>query len=169
MSRPSRKSSSRSTVVRAWSKVDDAENWTATDSPGQEATVDLKQHAPTPEPHIGQRLGHFRIKSVLASGGMGTVYLAQQENPRRTVALKVMKKGIASRSALRRFEDESQILARLRHPNIAQVYESGTHDDGEGGVPYFAMEYIPNAMMLVDYAKWKQLGTRERLELFAAK
>jgi len=118
--------------------------------------------APLPD-----RIGKYHIKRLIASGGMGSVYQAAQESPRRTVALKVMKHGIASRSALRRFEYESQILARLRHPCIAQVYESGTHDVGEGAVPYFAMEYIPNAKPITDYARAKKLSTRERLELFA--
>ena len=128
---------------------------------------------------LPKQIGDYSIQSVIASGGMGTVYLALQGHPRRRVALKVMNRGIASRSALRRFEYESQILARLRHPNIAQVYESGTHDDGlparsvdgeEGrrrGVPYFAMEYIPNARTITDYARSTRLGTRRRLDLFA--
>ena len=98
---------------------------------------------------------------------MGTVYEAVQENPRRTVAIKVMKQGVASRSALRRFEYESQILGRLQHPCIAQIYEAGTHDDGTGKVPFFAMECIPNAKHITDYAQRNKLGTRERLELFA--
>ena len=97
---------------------------------------------------------------------MGVVYEAIQEHPRRTVALKIVKQGIASRSALRRFEYESQILARLRHPGIAQVYEAGMHDDGSGGVPFFAMEYIPAARDLIEYARSKDLSTRERLQLF---
>ncbi|MHC5109253.1 MAG: protein kinase domain-containing protein, partial [Planctomycetota bacterium] len=103
----------------------------------------------------------------MASGGMGTVYEALQEKPRRTVAVKVMKQGIASRSALRRFDYEAQLLARLRHPGIAQVYDAGTHRDGDVTVPYFAMEYIVGARALTDYAKEKKLGTRERLDLFA--
>jgi tetratricopeptide (TPR) repeat protein len=124
-------------------------------------------------PDEPQQIGDYLVRSVLGRGGMGTVYLAVQEHPRRTVALKVMKSGIASRSALRRFGYESQILARLRHPNIAQVYEAGTYWEGEGeelpgaGVPYFAMEYIPNARPITDYARLKKLGTRQRLELFA--
>ncbi|MHC4211717.1 MAG: protein kinase domain-containing protein [Planctomycetota bacterium] len=73
-------------------------------------------------PRMPERIGKFHIKRKIASGGMGTVYEAVQEHPRRTVAVKVMKSGIASRSALRRFEYESQILARLRHPGIAQVW-----------------------------------------------
>ncbi|MHC4447401.1 MAG: protein kinase domain-containing protein [Planctomycetota bacterium] len=111
------------------------------------------------------RIGQYRVRRIIASGGMGTVYEAMQEQPRRRVALKVMKAGIASKSALRRFEYESQILARLRHPGIAQVFEAGTHDDGGGGVPYFAMEYIPNARPITEYAVDSLLSTRQRLKL----
>ncbi len=113
-----------------------------------------------------KEIGRYHVKRVIASGGMGTVYEAVQEHPRRTVAVKVMKHGIASRSAMRRFEYESQILARLRHPGIAQVYEAGTHRDDTGTVPFFAMEYIPNAKPITQYATEKKLGTRERLDLF---
>ncbi|MHC5024901.1 MAG: protein kinase domain-containing protein, partial [Planctomycetota bacterium] len=116
---------------------------------------------------IPDRIGHYSILRVIDSGGMGTVYLAEQAQPRRQVALKVMARGVASRAALRRFEHESQLLARLRHPNIAQVYESGTHDDGEDAVPFFAMEYIAGARTLIAYAREERLGTRERLALFA--
>ncbi len=115
---------------------------------------------------IPKQIGHYHIKRVIASGGMGTVYEAIQEHPRRSVALKVMKHGVASRSAMRRFEYESQILARLRHPGIAQVYEAGTHRDDDGPVPFFAMEYIVGAKPITQYANEKGLGTRERMELF---
>jgi len=118
---------------------------------------------------IPKMIGQFHVKGVIASGGMGTVYEAVQEHPRRTVALKVMRRGIVSRAARRRFEYESQLLARLHHPGIAQVYEAGMHEDpGAPGepVPYFAMEYIPNARPITEFAK-KKLGTRQRLGLFA--
>jgi tRNA A-37 threonylcarbamoyl transferase component Bud32/CHASE2 domain-containing sensor protein len=117
-------------------------------------------------PMVSRRIGGYRIKRIIDSGGMGTVYEAVQEHPRRPVALKVMRPGIASRSALRRFETEAQILARLRHPNIAQVYEAGTHDDGHGAVPFFALEYIPSARPITQYARAKGLSARQRLELF---
>ncbi len=113
-----------------------------------------------------QRVGTYHLKRIIASGGMGTVYEAVQENPRRSVALKVMRAGITSKSALRRFEYESQILARLRHAHIAQVYEAGMHRDGGQTVPFFAMEYIPSALPIHKYVKAKKLGTRERLQLF---
>jgi serine/threonine protein kinase len=146
-----------------------------------------------PDPLISTKVGNYRIKSVIGVGGMGTVYLAEQEHPHRDVALKVMRAGVASRSVLRRFEYEAEILARLRHPNIAQVYEAGVHRPGqsrdregadmrltEGGwgtspagggwatsVPYFAMEYIPDAKPITTFAEDNGLGTRERLKLFA--
>ena len=119
---------------------------------------------------VPKQIGQYHVKRVIASGGMGTVYEAVQEHPRRTVALKVMKHGVASRSALRRFEHEAQLLGRLRHPGVAQVYEAGTYDDpiapGEV-VPYFAMEYIPNAKPITKFVDEKGLRTRARLELFA--
>ena len=115
---------------------------------------------------VGTKIGSYTLRRVIGSGGMGTVYEAQQEQPRRRVAIKMMKQGITSSSALRRFEFESQTLARLHHHGIAQVYETGTHDDGAGGVPYFVMEFIPNALKITEYADKKKLGTRERLTLF---
>ncbi|MCL4196886.1 MAG: protein kinase [Phycisphaerales bacterium] len=120
---------------------------------------------------IGRRIGHFKIRRLINTGGMGSVFEAVQERPRRIVALKVMKSGIASRSALRRFEYESQILARLRHPGVCQIFDAGVHYDESApdaqGVPYFAMEYIPNARSITDYAREKGLSTRQRLQLFA--
>ena len=118
------------------------------------------------DPMIGLTVGQYTIKRVIGSGGMGTVYEAMQQSPRRTVALKMLKQGIASRSALKRFEYEAQTLGRLRHENIAQIHEAGTWDDGTGARPFFAMEYLAGAKSLTQYALDKKLGTRERLELF---
>ena len=132
-----------------------------------ELLEEVTETLPDAPARLPKQIGQYHIKRAIATGGMGTVYEAVQERPRRTVALKVMKQGIASRSALRRFEYESQILARLRHPGIAQVFEAGTHHDGTSTVPYFVMEYIPNAKPINKYADEKRLGSRERLELFA--
>ncbi|MGD2110326.1 MAG: tetratricopeptide repeat protein [Phycisphaerae bacterium] len=115
---------------------------------------------------IPESIGRYTIRRVIASGGMGTVYEAEQVNPRRAVAVKVMKQGVTSRSALRRFEFESQLLAHLRHPAVAQVYEAGIHQEGDQVVPYFAMEYIPNARTLTDFAREKKLKTRDKISLF---
>lgn len=73
---------------------------------------------------------------------MGAVYEAEQDNPRRSVALKVIRSFWASPQLLRRFEQESQMLGRLHHPGIAQIYEAGTADTPSGPEPYFAMEII---------------------------
>jgi serine/threonine protein kinase len=116
---------------------------------------------------LPQRIGGYTIRRPIASGGMGTVYEAVQESPRRTVAVKVMKQGVTSRSALHRFEYEAQLLGRLSHPFIAQIYEAGTHDDPSGPVPFFVMEYIPSAKLVTQFADDKDLSLERRLELFA--
>ncbi len=87
-------------------------------------------------------IGHYRIIRLLGEGGMGAVYEAEQETPRRTVALKIIKPGFGSAAHLRRFEQEAHALGRLQHPGIAQIYQAGTADTGWGVQPYFAMEFI---------------------------
>src|SRR5215472_12064453 len=77
-------------------------------------------------------IGRYRILRLLGEGGMGVVYQAEQEQPRRTVALKVIKPGLTGPELLRRFEQESQALGRLQHPGIAQIHEAGTEDTGCG-------------------------------------
>lgn len=119
-----------------------------------------------PDHVSGTRIGRFRLQRRIAAGAMGTVYEAAQDNPRRVVAIKLMQATIASPMALRRFEFESQLLARLHHPGIAQVFEAGTHDDGRGAVPYFAMEYIPNARRISEYVSEKKLDVSKILALF---
>jgi serine/threonine protein kinase/tetratricopeptide (TPR) repeat protein len=120
--------------------------------------------------HIPVRIGPYRIRGVIASGGMGTVYEAIQENPRRRVALKVVREGLSSDSARRRFEYETEILGRLRHPGIAQIYEAGTQplsgDDPVAGLPYFAMEFIAEAQTLSEWSDRHELGVDARVELF---
>jgi formylglycine-generating enzyme required for sulfatase activity len=95
---------------------------------------------------------------------MGTVWEAEQETPRRRVALKVMRFGFTSPEDLSRFRYESEILGLLQHPGIAQVFEAGTHV-AETEVPYFAMEYIEGAKTILEYARDQRLSVRERLEL----
>ena len=108
--------------------------------------------------------GRYRIIRLLGEGGMGAVYEAEQEKPRRKVALKVIKSGMASPEMLRRFEQESQALGRLQHPGIARIYEAGTADTGFGPQPFFAMELI-GGQHLQQYADAHHLNVRERLEM----
>src|SRR2546426_3228261 len=128
--------------------------------------------ADAPEAFRGQRrafpasIGGYRILALLGEGGMGTVYQAEQKNPQRIVALKVIKLGVANEELLRRFEQEAEALGRLQHPGIAQIYEAGTADSGLGPQPYFAMEFI-QGHPLMDYARERRLNTRQRLALMS--
>jgi WD40 repeat protein/tRNA A-37 threonylcarbamoyl transferase component Bud32 len=137
----------------------------AASPPGPREDAATQVAGPLP-PGVPERIGGFRLRQALASGGMGTVYLAVQDQPRRTVALKIMKRGLLSESLMRRFEFESQILGRLRHPGIAQVFEAGTFEDRGERLPYFAMEYIPKARPISDYVHGRRLGTRDTFALF---
>ena len=111
----------------------------------------------------GTQIGRYRLLRVLGEGGMGMVYLAEQEGEiRRRVALKVIKPGMDSAQVLARFEVERQALALLDHPNIAHVYDAGTTDSGR---PYFAMEYV-KGIPITEYCDRYKLGTPERLKLF---
>lgn len=119
-----------------------------------------------PQPLIGSEIGGIRIVRLIAEGGMGRVYEGAQEKPRRTVAVKVMRPGITSPAAMRRFEYEAQVLASLQHQGIARIYAVGTSDVAGVTVPYFVMEYVPHAASITQYADDHQLSVRERLELF---
>jgi hypothetical protein len=111
-------------------------------------------------------IGRYRVLRLVGEGGMGSVYEAEQDHPRRIVALKVIKPGLTNPEFLRRFERESEALGRLQHPGIAQIYEAGTADTGFGPQPHFAMEFILGET-LRNYAAAHALDTRERLELVA--
>ncbi len=112
---------------------------------------------------LGQWIGRYRLERVLGEGGMGIVYLAQQEHPiRRPVALKVIKPGMDSQRIIRRFRAEEQTLALLHHPNIAQVLDAGTTDTSRS---YFVMEYV-TGMPITEYCDRNRLSVVERLSLF---
>ncbi len=102
---------------------------------------------------VGLLVAGYRLTAVLATGGMGAVYRARDEELARDVALKVVRPGLASPSALRRFEHEARFLARLQHPHIAQVYRAAMFDDPVSGiaVPFFVMELVEGAQAITDY------------------
>jgi WD40 repeat protein/predicted Ser/Thr protein kinase len=118
---------------------------------------------PARQPPLPAQLGGYRLIRLLGEGGMGAVYEAEQDRPRRTVALKVVRPSLASPSLLKRFRHESQILGRLHHPGIAQVYEAGLADDGQ---PFFAMEFI-RGLPLDEYARLRAPTLPARVELLA--
>ena len=111
---------------------------------------------------LSGKFGAYTLERLLGSGGMGSVYLARQERPARHVALKLMRAGLGAAQAERHFEAEAEILARLTHPSIATIYESGVH----AGAPFFAMEYVEGALDLASFADQRQLDLRARIELF---
>ncbi|RJP31581.1 MAG: hypothetical protein C4547_15340 [Phycisphaerales bacterium] len=123
------------------------------------------------EPPLPRRIGRYEIVRLVGEGGMGSVYEAFQENPRRSVAVKLIRSGLPSRDSLRRFEHEADILGRLQHPGIAHIYEAGIADVSNGGgsatrLPFFATEYIQGESLLA-YARSRRLNTAQRLELVA--
>lgn len=130
-----------------------------TDAPTLVTGGDVAREAPAPG-----RIKSYRIVGVLGEGGMGVVYRAEQDNPHRAVALKVLKAGDASAEALRRFEHEADVLGRLQHPGIAQIFEAGAADTGYGRQPFFAMELI-DGVPLKKYVEKVKLSIRERLAL----
>ena len=114
----------------------------------------------------GTNLGGVTIVRLIAEGGMGSVYEALQDRPRRTVAVKAIRSGVVSPAVMKRFGHEAQVLARLTHPGIAQIFTVGAVNVGGAEFPYFVMEYVPDALSLTDHAASRQLATRERVELF---
>ncbi|WP_442505132.1 protein kinase domain-containing protein [Novipirellula sp. SH528] len=114
------------------------------------------------DPLIGSTIGRFQIESVIASGGMGSVYKALQSEPvRRYVALKMIKSGLEDQATISRFYAERQALALMDHPDIARVYEA---DATPSGTPYFAMEYC-EGLPIDQYCAERCLGVNQRVEL----
>jgi len=93
-----------------------------------------------PSRSLPERIGRYRVLGLLGEGGMGTVYEAEQENPRRRVAVKVVRGGhLVDDMRVRLFQREVETLARLQHPNIGSIYESGRTDEDQH---FFAMELV---------------------------
>jgi WD40 repeat protein/predicted Ser/Thr protein kinase len=128
-----------------------------------DATVITDPLAAAERPVLPARIGPYRIVRRLGEGGMGTVYEAEQDNPRRRVALKVIRPDLVTPDMVNRFSQEAQILGRLQHAGIAQIYGAGVAADGQ---PYFAMEFI-HGLPLDKYARSHGLDAAARLNLVA--
>ncbi|MEM7515923.1 MAG: serine/threonine-protein kinase, partial [Planctomycetota bacterium] len=114
-----------------------------------------------------EKIGNYEVVRRIGEGGMGIVYEAKQEVPRRSVALKVLSRTHSSKRTLRRFQREAQVLGRLVHPGIAQIFEAGTYDSGQGAQPFFAMEYVEGESLRA----WSRRVGRtreERLKVFCS-
>ncbi len=111
----------------------------------------------------GTRIGPYKLLQRIGEGGMGAVYLAEQDRPvRRRVALKVIKPGMDTEQVVARFQAERQALAIMDHPHIAKVFDAGVTDSGR---PYFVMELV-KGVPITEYCDAVHLTPRERLELF---
>ena len=111
----------------------------------------------------GAQVGPYKLRERIGEGGMGEVWVADQQEPiKRRVALKLVKPGMDSRSVLGRFEAERQALALMDHPHIAKVLDAGATPDGR---PYFVMELVKGTP-ITEFCDARKLTPRERLELF---
>ncbi len=112
---------------------------------------------------LGDWIGHYKLVQQIGEGGCGVVYMAEQHEPvRRSVALKIIKPGMDTKSVIARFEAERQALALMDHPNIAKVFDAGATASGR---PYFVMELV-RGVKITEYCDQHYLATCERLQLF---
>ncbi len=148
----------RAEVEALLDALDKAGNFMPLPATRGDATSD---RPPTEGP--GTRIGVYKALQVLGEGGMGTVFMAEQQEPvRRLVALKVIKPGMDSKEVLVRFEAERQAIALMDHPNIAKVLDAGSTESGR---PFFVMELV-KGVPITKYCDDHQLSPKERLELF---
>ena len=119
------------------------------------------------DPLLGLDLGGVRIEQLIGEGGMGRVYRAQQTNPDRTVAVKVVRFGISNEKTLRRFGREAEFLNKLEHPGIARIFVIGTYESDFGDVPFFVMEYVPDAKPITMFSRDQKLPLQDLMALFA--
>ncbi|MBL9176023.1 MAG: tetratricopeptide repeat protein [Verrucomicrobiales bacterium] len=111
----------------------------------------------------GSVIGRYKLLQQIGTGGMGVVYMAEQEEPvRRRVALKIIKLGMDTRQVVARFEAERQALAMMDHPNIARVLDAGATESGR---PYFVMELV-QGVPITEFCDRNKLTVRERIALF---
>ena len=116
--------------------------------------------------YVGKQIDSYQILRQIGAGGMGTVYLAAHgdQSFEKRVALKLIKRGMDTSAVLKRFMLERQILARLEHPNIANLLDGGSTFDG---LPYFVMEYV-DGLPITKFCDLHQFSIEERLKLFQA-
>lgn len=132
----------------------------------QDGTVEMSTDEITAQFSVSDVIGPYTIRRILGQGGMGVVYLAEQSEPvQRRLALKLIHRNLRDPISAARFEAERQAMARLSHPNIAQIYQAGTTEDG---FPYFAMEYVKGGLPIHEYCDKHLLTVEERLKLFIA-
>jgi WD40 repeat protein/serine/threonine protein kinase len=137
-----------------------AEGDTIGDLPGQRVT---RGAVPRLTEGPGTLIGPYKLLQQLGEGGMGVVFMAEQQQPvQRRVALKIIKPGLDSRQVIARLEAERQALALMDHPHIARFLDAGTTS---GALPYFVMELV-KGIPITKFCDQEHLTPKERLELF---
>ena len=126
--------------------------------------IEAIRAASTPSsPPLPEKISSYVIRRRLGEGGMGIVYEGEQQTPRRSVAIKVVRGGqCVDEYHLKLFQREVQTLARLKHPAIAAIFEAGRTDDGQH---FFAMELV-RGLRLNDYVRDQRISRRQQLDLF---
>jgi serine/threonine protein kinase/tetratricopeptide (TPR) repeat protein len=136
---------------------------TTTARPGENAPTEQRDDSPESKSLPFERIGPYQLIDRLGDGGLGEVYLAEQEEPiRRKVALKLIKAEMNTPEVAARFETEIRAVGILDHPNIARALDAGTVGDGR---PYCVMEYVPG-ISITDYCDRNRLIVQERLQMF---
>lgn len=113
------------------------------------------------------RIAGYRIVEPIDHGGQSTVYLAEQVNPRRLVAVKVLRLAILDPRARDRFLAEAQLQGTIRHPAIVGIHACGVVDETGRPLPWIAMELVPGARSIIEAAKADGWDRRRRLEALA--
>jgi serine/threonine-protein kinase len=141
----------------------DAQTGSFIEQPVFDIPRDLFPEAPE-ESLVGRQFGAYQIIREIGRGGLGAVYLAARSDDeyRKEVAIKLVRRGLDTEDILLRFRNERQILAQLDHPNIARLIDGGTTEEG---LPYFVMEYV-NGQPITAYCETHSLNPTGRLDLF---
>ena len=123
----------------------------------------LALEPPVEEDGGEQRIGPYHLRERIGEGGMGEVWLAEQETPvRRQVAIKLIKVGMDTKQVVARFEAERQALALMDHPSVSKVFDAGSTAEGR---PFFVMEHV-SGLPITEHADRHRLTTLERIALF---
>ena len=127
--------------------------------PSEETHLDAEHGS---DEGLPTQIGPYRVLRRIGAGGMGTVYEAEQENPRRIVALKVVRPDVVSPKALKRLTYEAHVLGQIHHPHVAKVFDGGVTEQGR---PYFVMELV-EGIPITQYCDRNRLSINERIDLF---
>jgi serine/threonine-protein kinase len=129
--------------------------------------IESAVHSLTAKPKddlTGERVGPYRVLRLIGRGGMGDVYEAERDDEqfRRRVAVKIIKRGMDTKFVRDRFLRERQILASLDHPHVARLIDGGATPDGS---PYFVMEFVAGEP-ITDYSRRQSLSVNDKLKIF---